>query len=96
MLTKLEWYRKGGEVSDRQWRDVLGVLKVQRGKLDVAYLRQWATALGVSDLLENALQQAAAPSCTAMNSTNGGFGIRLPLRSRDKMDAKSNLKPSMW
>jgi hypothetical protein len=59
VLTKLEWFRRGDEVSDHQWRDVLGVLKVQRGKLDLSYLRQWATVLGVVDLLEKALQQAA-------------------------------------
>jgi len=58
VLTKLEWYRMGGEVSDRQWRDVLGVLKVQGERLDLAYLRHWATALGVADLLEQALVQA--------------------------------------
>ena len=55
VLTKLEWYRMGGEVSDRQWRDVLGVLKVQGERLDPAYLRWWATALEVADLLEKAL-----------------------------------------
>lgn len=57
-LTKLEWYRMGGEVSGRQWRDVLGVLKVQGELLDVVYLRRWATALGVADLLEKALTAA--------------------------------------
>lgn len=58
VLTKLEWYRKGGEVLDRQWLDVLGVLKVQGELLDLVYLRRWATMLGVADLLERALAQA--------------------------------------
>lgn len=58
LLQKLRWYRMGGEVSDRQWRDVLGVLKVQAGALDVPYMRQWAADLGVTDLLERALDDA--------------------------------------
>jgi len=58
VLTKLEWYRMGGGVSDRQWRDVLGVLEVQGERLDLTYLRRWAPALGVADLLEQALVQA--------------------------------------
>ncbi len=59
VLTKLEWYRLGTEVSERQWRDVLGVLKAQSGRLDVAYMRQWAAALEVADLLEKALTEAS-------------------------------------
>jgi hypothetical protein len=55
ILAKLEWYRMGGEVSERQWRDVLGVLKVQAGTLDVEYLLRMATELHVEDLLERAL-----------------------------------------
>ena len=58
VLTKLEWYRIGGEVSDRQWQDVLGVLKVQGERLDLVYLRRWAAALEVADLLEQALAQS--------------------------------------
>jgi hypothetical protein len=55
ILAKLVWYRKGGEVSDRQWHDVLGVIQVQAGRLDSAYLREWAPNLGVADLLVKAL-----------------------------------------
>lgn len=56
ILAKLEWYRLGGEVSDRQWRDILGVLSIRAGDLDLAYLQRWATELQVADLLERALQ----------------------------------------
>ncbi len=58
ILAKLEWYRMGGEVSDHQWRDILGILKVRGEELDLDYLRQWASALHVSDVLERALQEA--------------------------------------
>lgn len=57
ILSKLEWYRMGGEVSDRQWRDILGVLKIREGDLDIDYLRKWARELNVSDLLERAFAQ---------------------------------------
>jgi hypothetical protein len=57
ILAKLEWYRMGGEVSDRQWRDVLGVLKTRAGELDLDYLRKWAGELKVSDLLERVLKE---------------------------------------
>ena len=58
ILAKLEWYRLGSEVSDRQWRDILGVLKVQAGRLDVDYLRHWAVELNVADLLQHALKES--------------------------------------
>jgi hypothetical protein len=60
ILSKLEWYRIGGEVSDRQWRDILGVLKTKAGGINLDYLRQWAEELKVGDLLERALTQSAS------------------------------------
>jgi hypothetical protein len=59
ILSKLEWYRTGGEVSDRQWRDILGVLKTQAGRIDLDYLHEWAKELKVADLLKRALTEAA-------------------------------------
>jgi hypothetical protein len=59
ILSKLEWYRMGGEASDRQWRDILGVLKTKTDDLDLDYLRKWAKELKVNDLFESALIQAA-------------------------------------
>ena len=56
ILTKLEWYRMGGEVSERQWRDVLGIIKVQENRLDLDYLQKWAIELNVADLLQRALE----------------------------------------
>ncbi len=58
MLAKLEWYREGCEVSDKQWRDIVGVLKVQGSALDRDYLARWSRELQVADLLERALEDS--------------------------------------
>ena len=59
ILQKLAWYRLGGEVSERQWRDVQGVLKVQAENLDYDYLKKWAIFRNVSDLLLRAVHEAS-------------------------------------
>jgi len=58
ILLKLEWYRLGNQTSERQWLDILGVMRVQSGRLDAAYLDRWAADLGVADLLAEARRDA--------------------------------------
>ena len=58
VLRKVDWYRRGGGASEHQWRDVLGVLKVQGSRLDTTYLRDMARELGLDALLERALAEA--------------------------------------
>lgn len=55
LLRKLEWYRRGGEVSERQWRDVVGIVAAQGDRLDRAVLDRWAPVLGVQDLVHRLL-----------------------------------------
>lgn len=59
ILAKLDWFRRGGETSERQWTDVLGVLRVSAASLEREYLEAQARLLGVSDLLQRALVDAA-------------------------------------
>ena len=58
ILNKLQWYEIGGRVSERQWLDILGVIKIQRGLLDIDYLQQWARKLHLVELLEKAYQDS--------------------------------------
>lgn len=55
LLQKLRWFRRGGETSDRQWRDILAIVRTQGEGLDRTYLSEHAPTLGVSDLLTRAL-----------------------------------------
>ena len=57
ILRKLEWYRRGGETSERQWNDLRGIRKTQAAQLDREYLRKWAPDLKVADLLERLLSE---------------------------------------
>ena len=57
ILSKLQWYRAGGETSERQWNDLRGVRDVSGPVLDYEYLRHWAPRLKVDDLLERLLAE---------------------------------------
>jgi len=58
ILLKLQWYDSGGRASQRQWDDVLGILRIQANKLDSEYLVKWAGILQIEDLLKNAISEA--------------------------------------
>ena len=51
ILTKLEWYRKSNETSERQWDDVSRLLKLLGENVDLKYLHQQAAELEVDDLV---------------------------------------------
>ena len=57
LLRKLEWYRRGGESSERQWRDVQAIARIQGDRLDHSQLRLWAPRLGVDDLLQRVIAE---------------------------------------
>ena len=54
ILAKLRWYRAGGEVSERQWRDIAGMFAASGERLDRGYLERWAETLGLTDLYQRA------------------------------------------
>ncbi|HEX8693833.1 MAG TPA: hypothetical protein VF746_15530 [Longimicrobium sp.] len=62
IVQKLYWYRLGDHVSERQWSDAMGVLKVRGRKLDLEYMRDLAEQMGVADLLLRGLREAGQAS----------------------------------
>ncbi len=57
ILNKLEWFKAGGGASERQWNDILGVIKVQGDNLDKEYLKNWAQRLEIINLLVKAFSE---------------------------------------
>jgi len=57
LLLKLDWYRQGGCVSEKQWNDILGLIGIQKDRLNLTELRRWADSLGIRELLEEAWRQ---------------------------------------
>lgn len=45
IVSKLLWRR--GSQSDKQWRDILGILKVQQERLDFGYIQRWVATFGL-------------------------------------------------
>ena len=58
VVAKLEWFRLGRELSERQWADVIGVLRINAGRLDAQIMQVGAEELGVSDLLAKAVAES--------------------------------------
>jgi hypothetical protein len=58
IIAKLQWFEQGNRISERQWLDILGVIKVQGEKLDIRYLKTWTQELGLFELLEKALNES--------------------------------------
>ena len=56
LLAKLRWFKDGGQVSERQWIDILDLIATNPA-MDLEYARHWAARLGVTDLLGKALAQ---------------------------------------
>ncbi|MFM7225515.1 MAG: hypothetical protein ACKO1Y_08835 [Actinomycetota bacterium] len=58
VLRKLDWYRQGGSISDRQWRVVVGILRVHGAAVDLEYLTTTAQACGIADDVRSAMAEA--------------------------------------
>lgn len=56
ILNKLRWGRQSQ--SEKQWRDVLGILKVQGETLDFDYLKLWGMRLDLAEVIDRAIQEA--------------------------------------
>jgi hypothetical protein len=72
VLHKLLWYAMGSGVSDRQWYDLQGVLRLQAERLDLAYMRRWADQLGIMDLLQQALAEAGLAATNGNGTEQSG------------------------
>jgi hypothetical protein len=60
VVAKLEWASAGE--SERQLRDVCGILEVRRGELDLAHIERWVRALGLSAIWQRARAEAERDS----------------------------------
>ena len=62
LLHKLKWFLEGDKVSDRQWGDILGMVRIRGEALDTDHLRRWIGHLRIPDgILEAALRGKPKP-----------------------------------
>lgn len=61
VVAKLVWFEEGGRTSERQWADVLGILRISGQQLDIRLLREEAGEAGVESLLQRAMREAELP-----------------------------------
>lgn len=71
VLAKLRWFKATGHTSEKQWRDITGVLKAQCFNLDLDYLQRWAKEIGVAPLLDKALDESGVVEITEETESNG-------------------------
>lgn len=57
ILYKLEWYKLGDHVSERQIEDVKNIFLVQAKNLDMNYIKLWAERLDVKKILDKLLKE---------------------------------------
>jgi hypothetical protein len=60
VLRKLQWYELGNRKSDKQWNDVMRIIEVQAERLDNEYLNNWASHLGLQQLVSEARREIKA------------------------------------
>jgi hypothetical protein len=61
IVSKLEWYRKTNETSDRQWDDVTRLIRLLGSDADLGRLTAMSESVGVDDLLRRLLQENPEP-----------------------------------
>ena len=71
VLAKLEWFVATNKTSEKQWNDITGVLKTQCFTIDLDYLQHWANEIGVTNLLDKALDESGITELTEETESNG-------------------------